>query len=70
MTSKNINNISEIDLNQFLLNLDDDMSAWPEWKKKPESSPVRHISSDFLPLKRSLTLDRNANASKKGNKKP
>lgn len=37
------------DLKQFLLALDDDMSKWPEWRKRPESSPLKHKDTDFLP---------------------
>ena len=58
MTERNTCKSSGSDLKQFLLNLDDDMSKWPEWRKRPESSPVKHNSTDFMPPNRSVTLGR------------
>lgn len=37
------------DLKQFLLHLDDDLSKWPEHRKRPEASPIKHRPKDFLP---------------------
>lgn len=38
-----------VDLREFLENLDDDMSSWPEQRRRPEASPIRHRAGDFDP---------------------
>lgn len=49
MTERSTTRSSGEDMKQFLLALDDDMSKWPDWRKRPESSPLKHKDTDFLP---------------------
>jgi len=36
-----------VDLKEFLENLDCDMSSWPEHRRRPEASPIKHRAGDF-----------------------